>query len=142
MVNMISQLHINIFFGKVYSVAYGNGSKCKHSLKFKFSSYLGFFLTFELQKLLKIQHLPYLMMALLQNNVNSTSEHYFATCMSNFWVIKYERKLLFNWMVDLQMWTHYSTDYSFQNLCFVFYLNFQWQESLRIQYLPHPKSKT
>jgi hypothetical protein len=82
---MISQLHINIVLCKVYSVtAMAMAQSVKHSLKFKFSSCFGFFLNFELQKLLKIQHLPYLMMALLQNIMNSTSEHYFAKCMSNF----------------------------------------------------------
>ncbi len=41
-------------------------------------------------------------MALLQNIVNSTFEHYFATYMFNFLVVKYEKKSFFNWMVDLQ----------------------------------------
>jgi len=36
----------------------------------------------------------------------------------------------------------FSTDFSFQNLVFGIYLNFQWQKSLKNQYLPHSESKS
>ncbi len=36
----------------------------------------------------------------------------------------------------------FSTDFSFQNLVFEIYLNFQWQESLKNHYLPHSESKS
>jgi len=35
-----------------------------------------------------------------------------------------------------------STDFSFQNLVFGIYLNFQWQKSFKNQYLPHSESKS
>jgi len=35
-----------------------------------------------------------------------------------------------------------STDFSFQNLLFGFYLNFQLQKSRKNQYLPHSESKS
>jgi hypothetical protein len=35
-----------------------------------------------------------------------------------------------------------STDFSFQNLVFWIYLNFQRQKSLKNQYLPHSESKS
>jgi len=38
--------------------------------------------------------------------------------------------------------TTFSTDFSFQNLVFGIYLNFQWQKSLKKQYLPHSESKS
>jgi len=38
--------------------------------------------------------------------------------------------------------TTFSTDFSFQNLVFGIYLNFQWHKSLKNQYLPHSKSKS
>jgi hypothetical protein len=37
--------------------------------------------------------------------------------------------------------TMFSTDFSFENLVFGIYLNFQWQKSLKNQYLPHSESK-
>jgi hypothetical protein len=36
----------------------------------------------------------------------------------------------------------FSTDFSFQNLVFKIDLNFQWQKSLKDQYLPHSESKS
>jgi hypothetical protein len=36
----------------------------------------------------------------------------------------------------------FSTDFSFQNLVFGIYLNFQQQKSLKNQYLPHFESKS
>jgi hypothetical protein len=38
--------------------------------------------------------------------------------------------------------TMFSTEFSFQNLVFEIYLNFQWKKSLKNQYLPHSKSKS
>ncbi len=38
--------------------------------------------------------------------------------------------------------TTFSTDFSFQNLVFGIYLNFQQQKSLKDQYLPHSASKS
>jgi hypothetical protein len=37
--------------------------------------------------------------------------------------------------------TTFSTDFSFQNLVFGIYLNFQQQKSFKNQYLPHSESK-
>jgi hypothetical protein len=38
--------------------------------------------------------------------------------------------------------TKFSTEFSFQNLVFEIYLNFQWKKSLKNQDLPHSKSKS
>ncbi len=38
--------------------------------------------------------------------------------------------------------TTLSTNFSFQNLVFGIYLNFQWKKSLKNQYLPHSESKS
>jgi len=45
-------------------------------------------------------------------------------------------------MISFQVLPPFSTDFSFQNLVFFgIYVNFQWQKSLKNQYLPHSESK-
>jgi len=44
--------------------------------------------------------------------------------------------------ISFQVLPPFSTDFSFQNLVFFgIYVNFQWQKSLKNQYLPHSESK-
>ncbi len=61
--------------------------------------------------------------------------------VSIFWTAKYERKSCLNWMVSLQVVPHSQLIFPFKTWFFGIYLNFQWQKSLKNQYLPHSESK-
>ncbi len=60
----------------------------------------------------------------------------FCNVCINFWTAKYERKSCLNWMIlSLQVLSHSQLIFPSKTWFFGIYLNFQWQKSLKNQYL-------
>jgi hypothetical protein len=78
----------------------------------------------------------------LQNRETQHLNIVFAMYVSMFWTAKYERKSCLNWMVSLQMLPHSQLIFPSKTWLFEKKLNFQWQKSLKNQYIPHSKSKS
>jgi len=68
---------------------------------------------------------------------NSTCEHSYVMYVSNFWMVKYERKLCLNWMVSFQVlscsWLNFPSKTWFFRICLIF----QGQKSFKNHYSPH-----